>query len=34
MKRDTLRELYDKYGGWITVGGKQSKVGGWAGGGV
>ena len=26
IKRDTLRELYDKYGGWISVGGKQSKV--------
>lgn len=28
IKRDAIRELYDKYGGWVTVGGERSKV--WA----
>lgn len=25
-KRDTMREMYDKYEGWITVGGQLSKA--------
>ncbi|CAN0055017.1 unnamed protein product, partial [Ectocarpus fasciculatus] len=25
LKRDTIRELYDKYNGWVTVGGERSK---------
>ncbi|CBJ27625.1 beta-1,3-n-acetylglucosaminyltransferase, putative [Ectocarpus siliculosus] len=25
LKRDTIRELYDKYGGWVTVGGERSQ---------
>lgn len=25
-KRDALREMYDKYEGWISVGGKDSRV--------